>query len=65
MKWLRKWWRGSKGSSSEESNKISPDCVMHEDPLAREVISRAANTGGIVFASRDADGNVEIKEVDE
>lgn len=44
---------------------ISPDQVEADDPLMREAIARAFNTGRMVIGNRDEDGNVEIREVEE
>ena len=43
---------------------IHPDNVEHEDPFAREMIAKAWNSKKMIFATRDENGNVTIKETD-
>lgn len=42
---------------------ITPDRVLHDDPNVRAVVSRAANTGNIVFGNVDENGNLHITEI--
>lgn len=43
---------------------IHPDNVEHEDAFAREMIARCWNSGKMVIANRDEEGNVNMSEHD-
>jgi hypothetical protein len=56
FEWLKNLFKRS-------STEIAPENVDHPDPLARQVISRAFNSGNLVIGWAKEDGTVEIKEI--
>ena len=48
----------------EFHNQWEPSQMMTDDPIAAEVMTRALNSGNIVFANIDDDGNVNYSEIE-
>ena len=57
MKWMPKW---VKNIWEDKPRKITPDQVMSDDPVMRDVVAKAWNTGEMVIATVDEDGNVDF-----
>ncbi len=57
------YWRSQHRKPKQTT--IRPDQVMHDDPLAQQVIAECWNSGKTVHASRDKDGNQNVEVCDE
>lgn len=48
----------------EQEGEVSPDDIPHPDPLFRQAVAMAANSGKMVIANRDEDGDETIDVCD-
>lgn len=44
------------------AHRISPDQVIHKDEIIKEIVSRVWNSGSVIIAKVDEDGNVSYSD---
>jgi hypothetical protein len=64
MKWLKKLFQIKPlFGFGVSKHKIRPENVDHPDPVARQIIAEAFNTGKAMVGQRNPDGSVTITEI--